>query len=148
MSFSANLDISSANASAVLIVDDIFPAGVILQMFSTDQALKMDTIILAETHKGVDGKLVAGFLPNLYPVTITLEAASPSHASLATLWQAMTVNQRLYTCHLVCTLPSIKSVFTWSTGVMKSGTPFPEMKKVLSPTTWTFNFQDFVQATI
>jgi hypothetical protein len=144
----SNLDITSANAEAILTVEQIFPAGIILQMFGTDQAVSMEAIDMAETRKGVDGKLVAGYVPVIYPVTITLEAASPSHASLATLWQAMASNKRVYAGNLVCTVPSISSVFTWSIGVLKNGAPFPSLQKTLAPTTWQFDFQDFERAGI
>lgn len=148
MSQSFNLDITSANATAILTVESIFPAGIDLQMFGTDQALSMEAIDVTETRKGVDGKLVAGYVPVIYPVTITLEASSPSARNLGTVWQAMAINRRVYACNLVCTVPSIRAVFTWTVGVMKNGTPFPSMQKVLAPTTWTFEFQDFVRAQI
>ena len=148
MSQMANFDITSANAEAVLTVEQIFPSGISLQMFGTDQAISMEAIDIAETRKGVDGKLVAGYIPAIYPVTVTLEAASPSHASLSTVWQAMAANKCVYSCNLVCTVPSIKSVFTWSSGVMKSGSPFPTLEKVLAATTWTFEFQDFERSGI
>ena len=60
----------------------------------------------------------------------------------------MAINKRVYACNLVCTVPSIKAVFAWTVGVMKSGTPFPSLQKVLAPTTWTFEFQDFTRAQI
>ena len=143
---SVNMDITSANATAVLVVDLLFPAGIALQQFGTDQALSMESIDISETRKGVDGKMVAGYVPVIYPVTITLEASSPSHHALATLWQAMAANKRIYACTLVCTMPSIRQIYTWSTGVLKSGGPFPSANKTLDPTTWVFHFQDFAKA--
>lgn len=142
------LDITSANAEAILTVEEIYPSGITLQMFGTDQALAMDAIDIAETRKGVDGKLVGGYVPVIYPVTVTLEASSPSAASLATVWQAMATNKRIYACNLVCTVPSIGVVFSWSVGIMKNGAPFPTLQKVLAPTTWQFDFQDFERASI
>lgn len=142
------LDITSANAEAILTVEEIYPSGIVLQMFGTDQALAMDAIDVAETRKGVDGKLVGGYVPVIYPVTVTLEASSPSTEALATVWQAMATNKRIYSCNLVCTVPSIGAVFTWSTGILKNGVPFPTMAKILSPTTWQFDFQDFERSTI
>ena len=139
----ANFDITSANAEAILTIEQIYPAGIVLQMFGTDQALSMEAIDVAETRKGVDGKLVGGYVPVIYPVTVTLEAASPSHVALATVWQASATNRRIYACNLVCTVPSINTVFTWSVGILKNGAPFPSMQKVLAPTTWQFDFQDF-----
>lgn len=142
----SNLDITCANASAVLTVEQIYPSGIELQMFATDQAIGMNGVNVAETRKGVDGRLVGGFVPAIYPVNITLEAASPSRQALATLWQAMTHNKRVYACNLLCTVPSIGVVYTWSIGILKNGAPFPAMQKTLAPTTWQFDFQDFEQS--
>ena len=148
MSLVQGLDITSANAEALLTVEQIYPSGIVLQMFGTDQAVAMDAIDVSETRKGVDGKLVGGYVPVIYPVTITLEASSPSMAALAAVWQAMATNKRVYACNLVCTVPSIDTVFTWSVGILKNGAPFPTLQKVLAPTTWQFDFQDFERSGI
>ena len=148
MSLVQGLDITSANAEAILTVEQIYPSGIVLQMFGTDQAVAMDAIDVSETRKGVDGKLVGGYVPVIYPVTITLEASSPSMAALAAVWQAMATNKRVYACNLVCTVPSIDTVFTWSIGILKNGAPFPTLQKVLAPTTWRFDFQDFERSGI
>lgn len=135
-------DITSANAVAVLSVDQLFPSGIELQQFATDQAVGQDSVDITETRMGVDGRMVAGFTPVIYPVTITLEASSPSAKSLGTVWRGMKTIRGIYECTLVVTVPSIGKVYTWSRGVMKSGVPFPSMKKVLDPTTWVFHFEN------
>jgi len=145
---SRNFDITSANAAAILIVEEIFPAGITLQMFGTDQAVDMGAIEIAETRKGVDGRMVAGYTPVIYPVTVTLEAASPSYASLALLLEATTRNKKPYRCNLVVTVPSISVVLVWSGGTMKSGTPAPPLHKTLEPTTWVFDFEDFERSQV
>lgn len=89
MSQVANLDITSANAEAILTVEEIYSSGITLQMFGTDQALAMEAIDISETRKGVDGKLVGGYVPVIYPVTITLEASSPSAFALAISWRSL-----------------------------------------------------------
>lgn len=142
MAVSDNMDITSANARAILIVDKLFPAGIVLQQFSTDQSVSMDEMTIVEDRMGVDGKLVAGYTPGIYPITIILEASSPSAAALSQVWQAMKTAKKIYKCTLIVSVPSIGKNYTWSTGVMKSGTPFPSLKKVLDPTTWKFDFQD------
>lgn len=142
------LDITSANAEAILVVEEIYPAGITLQMFGTDQAITQENIPTAETRKGVDGKLVGGYTPAIYPVGITLEASSPSTEALSAVWQAMATNKRVYPCHLTCTVPSIGAVFYWRTGIMKSGSLFPNLQKVLAATQWMFDFQDFERAAI
>lgn len=143
-----NFDITSANAELVLTVAEIFPAGIVLQMFGTDQAANMDAVDVTETRMGVDGKMVAGYTPVIYPVTITLEAASPSRFSMSTVWEAMAANRKIYACGLVCTLPSIGERLTWSTGVLKNGVVVPPLQKVLGPTTWLLHFEKLERARI
>lgn len=144
--FFNDFDITSANATGVMTVGGLFPAGIILQQFSTDQAVSMDSLDVTETRMGVDGRMVAGYTPGIFPVTITLEATSPTAGSFGLLWQAMKTNRTIYECTMVVTVPSVKKVFTWRRGVLKSGAPFPSMKKVLDPTTWVFHFEDMIPA--
>ena len=135
------MDITSANATAILTVDKLYPAGIELQMFGTDQAISQDKLDIAQTRMGVDGRMVAGVTPNIMPVTITLEAASPSLAALSNLWAKIDAEKRLYKCTLVCTVPAISQIFTWTNGVLFSGLPFPNLEKVLAATTWVFHFE-------
>jgi hypothetical protein len=146
MSQTVDFDITSANAELVLTVGEIFPSGIVLEMFGTDQSASMDAVDVTETRMGVDGRLVAGYTPVIYPVTITLEAASPSRFSMSTIWEAMAANRRIYACGLVCTLPSIRERLTWSTGVLKNGVVVPPLQKVLGPTTWLFHFEKLERA--
>lgn len=138
-----HIDITSANATAVLTVDELFPSGFQLQNFATDQSISTESQDITETRMGTDGKMVAGVTPSISVVTIMLEASSPSYANLAHLLDAMKANMRPYACTLTVTVPSINKVFEWSVGVLKSGTAVPALKKVLDPTTWVFHFQDF-----
>lgn len=133
-------DITSANAVLVLTAGKLFPAGVTLQGFATDQSYSQDELQVTEDRMGVDGNLVAGWIPSIKPVTIMLEASSPSYTAMATLYRAMEMARAPIICSLVATVPSIGRVFTWSEGVLKSGTPVPSGKKILDPTTWKFDF--------
>lgn len=133
-------DITSANATLILTVDNLFPQGIPLYMFATDQSYSMSELTVAETRMGVDGNLVAGFVPNPKEVNIMLEAASPSYTSLATLYRATEQKRGIYQCTLIASVPSIAQVYTWTAGVLVKGTPVPAGKKVLDPTSWTFHF--------
>ena len=135
-------NITSANASLVLTVDTIFPTGIILQQFATDQSLSMDEIQITETRMGVDGNMAAGVTLEEIPITIMLEASSPCHIYLSTIWSTMRSTKIPYTCRLVATVPSIKQIYTWTPGTMKSGMIVPAFKKVLDPTSWKFHFAD------
>lgn len=133
-------DITSANATAILTVNELFPAGIRLQQFATDQSYSMDELTIAEDRMGVDGYLVAGWVPSIKGVTIMLEASSPSYQSMAQLYRACEQKRGFYECSLTVSVPSIGKTFVWSGGVLKSGTPVPAGKKVLDPTTWKFDF--------
>ena len=133
-------DITSANAILVLTAGTLFPAGVYLQGFATDQSYSQDELAVTENRMGVDGNLVGGWVPSIKPVTIMLEASSPSYVHLSQLYRQMEMLRAPVVCTLVATVPSIMKIFTWSEGVLKSGTPVPAGKKILDPTTWKFEF--------
>lgn len=135
-------DITSANATVILTVEGLFPAGIRLEQFATDQSYSQDELTIAEDRMGVDGQLVAGWVPSIKTVTIMLEASSPSYASLAQLYRACEQKRGFYACRLVASVPGIGKTFSWTNGVLKSGTPVPAGKKVLDPTTWKFDFAD------
>ncbi|MCH5277761.1 MAG: hypothetical protein J1E80_08010 [Desulfovibrionaceae bacterium] len=135
-------DITSANATLVLVVAGLFPAGIRLQQFATDQSYSQDELTIAEDRMGVDGGLVAGWIPSIKTVTVMLEASSPSYAALSQLYRACERRRGIYECSLIASVPSIGKTFTWTGGVLKSGTPVPSAKKVLDPTTWKFDFAD------
>ena len=133
-------DITSANATVILTVDELFPAGVQLQQFGTDQSYSQGDLTVAEDRMGVDGRLVAGWVPSIKTVTITLEASSPSYGAMAQLFRACERKRGIFQCSLVARVPSIGRTFTWTSGVLKSGTLVPAGKKVLEPTSWIFDF--------
>lgn len=141
---SNNFDITSSNSSSVLTVESLFPVGITLEMFSTDSALSLENLDVTETRMGVDGKMAAGFTPNIFALTINLEAASPSFEALSQVWSAMSNNRRIYECTLVSTVPSINRVFTFTRGVMKSGVPFANIERVLAPSAWVFHFEKMI----
>ena len=136
-------NITSANAAVILTVEEIIPAGVQLQHFSTDQSFGQTDITIAEDRMGVDGHLAAGWIPSIKPVTISLEANSPSLPYLEMVLRAMETNKRTYECTLVATLPSVREIFTWTKGILKSGT-LTSGKKVLDPTSWLFDFANII----
>lgn len=141
-----NKDITSANATAIMTVDMLYPAGFQLQMFGADAAINQDTVQVADTRMGVDGFMVAGFTPSIKAVTITLEAASPTFSYMMNIKRAMESTRRPYQCTLVCTVPSIFRIFTWTGGVLREGSAFPNMAQMLEPTTWTFHFENMKTA--
>ena len=133
-------NITSANASVMLVVETIIPAGVQLSHFSTDAAFDASEVTIVEDRMGVDGHLAAGWVPAIKTVKVDLEAGSPSMWFLDMVARAMENNRTVYKCTLVATIPSIRRIYTWSEGVLKTGTMVNNAKKVLDPTSWTFDF--------
>ena len=134
-----SMDITSAN-SVVTLQCSLF--SVRLQQFSADMAYEGEDDQVAETRIGVDGKMVAGQVPNIKVVNIHLEASSPSLQYLQLLKRAMEVNRTVYPVNMVISQPSIGKRITYSTGVLQSAKDLADGKKVLEPTQWTFHFQD------
>jgi hypothetical protein len=135
-----NYDITSANSTAVLVIEEIAPNGVQLEGYSTDGGISGDAIDIVESQMGVDGTAAFGYTPSFHSLTITLKANSPSCDTLSALWEAMQVNRRIYPCTLVITAPSLKKTFIYSEGTLKNGSPFPAIARVHSETTWQFDF--------
>jgi hypothetical protein len=54
----------------------------------------------------------------------------------------MEKNRKIYECQMVISIPSIGRRITYSKGVLVSAKDLPDGKKVLDPTTWTFNFEN------
>jgi hypothetical protein len=134
-------DITSANAELVLTVDNLYPNGIVLQQASVDSFAASDNVQTAETRMGVDGKMAAGVVPNIIPLTISLEANSPSAKLLANVRQAMISNKELYRCTLTIRIPSIGETHVFNRGVLQSGNVFPAIQRVLAPTQWVFHFE-------
>ena len=135
-------NITSANASLVLIAETVIPTGVKLEHFSTDSAFELSEVTVTEDRMGVDGNLAAGWIPSIKTVKIDLEAGSPSMWYMDMLARYMENNRTVYKCTLIATIPSIRKIYTWTGGVLKSGSIVNNAKKVLDPTSWTFDFAD------
>ena len=136
-------NITSANATAIMVIDTLFPVGFALEAFSTDQSIAMGEDTVTETRMGVDGKMAAGFVPSIKTVTISFEEFSPSVAYLE-----MQANKKIYDVTLVVTVPSVNRVFTFTGGVLKTGKPFADHKKVLDPVNWGFDFEKMIPTKI
>lgn len=134
-------NITSANATAYMVVKDLYPAGFPLNNFSTDQAIDQAEDTIAETRMGVDGYMAAGYTPSIKAVTLQFEAASPSVQFLNNLYLASQKNRRTYETTLVINVPAVGKVYTYTGGVLKTGKALPALKKVLDPVSYGFDFE-------
>lgn len=134
-------NITSANATAYMVVKELYPTGFALNNFSTDQAIDQAEDTVAETRMGVDGYMAAGYTPSIKAVTLQFEAASPSVPYLNNLYLASQKNRRTYECMLVVKVPAVNKIYTYTGGVLKTGKPMPGLKKTLDPVTYAFDFE-------
>ena len=141
-------DITSANSTLVLTVENLYPAGVKIEGFSTDNSFAMDDDTIAETHMGVDGKLTAGFTPSEKSVTLTLDAGSSSYEVLCNIYNMSKTNMTVLDTSMQITVPALGKEFSFKNGVMVTGHPLPAGEKVLGNTNWTFHFGKFDTSSI
>lgn len=134
-------NITSANATAYMVVKDLYPTGFALNNFATDQAIDEGEDTIAETRIGVDGNMAAGYIPTIKTVTITFEAASPSVPYMNNIYLASQKNLRTYECTLVITVPATGKTYTYSKGVLKTAKALPALKNVLDPVSYGFDFE-------
>lgn len=134
-------NITSANSTGVLVVASIFPAGIVLENFGTDQAITQDEETIANATMGVDGKLSTSFKPSPKNVTLTFSAAADARDSLDTVKVTMEANKTPYECTLVFTIPSISKVYTYRGGVMVGATGIPNVKAELEQMNYKFVFE-------
>lgn len=139
------MNITSSNAIIVYKDNMLVKAGMSLAKFATDQSLTSDEVAVAETRMGVDGKMAAGYTPNITPVTIMFEADSPSwrliEQSMNIAKQAKTVVE----CEIIVTVPSVAKVYNYKKGVIKSLTNLA-LKKVLDPVTLKMDFEEVISS--
>lgn len=135
------MDITSANAAAVMTVDELFPAGFSLENFATDQSVTQDEETLAEVRTGVDGKLAGGFVPSSKVVHFSLEPCSPSVPYVDQLIKSMETNKRIYKIGMTVTIPAIGKVYTYENGILTTAKTFPDAKKVLDPQAFAITFE-------
>ncbi len=134
-------DITASNATAILTVESLFPNGFKLQQFSTDTFASTSDDTYAETRMGIDLQMVAGYVDQIKTVTITLEPSSPSVVNMNHIIAASRANKRIYLCQLLISLPSISRGYQYTNGVLKTGKFMPDIKKVLDPIQYTFDFE-------
>lgn len=134
-------DITSANSIIILTCKELFPAGVKLQQFSTDQSISQGDEEMTSDRIGVDGKMVAGWVPTIKTVTISLEASSPSASVFDLIYKYSQSSRKVYWINLIVNVPSLGKVLTYRNGVLKNWKLMPDHKQVLDPISAVIDFE-------
>ena len=125
--------ITSANSVFTLILPTLYPVPQVLQGYAADDAFAADAVDWAETVMGVDGKMSAGYTPNVTKMTISFQPDSASIQVFDFWLGAMKVAQEVYFASGTIQLPSVGKSYTLTNGVLTSAKPLPDAKKVLQP---------------
>lgn len=132
--------LTTANSQMMLSVTTLFPTPVPIQGYATDDAFDTDEIESAETKMGVDGRLSAGYTPYEVPLSIHLQADSPSN-DLFDAWVAFEAqNKEKYVCNGTILIQGTGKLHTFTRGFLVKGSVMPAAKKTLDPRVFTIHF--------
>ena len=140
--------ITSANASVVLSIPDVFNVDQILAGFAADDAFTQQAFKMTEQRMGVDGILSAGYTPSPKPFGITFQPDSPSILVFDTWGLAHIAAKEALQASMVITMPSIGKAFNFNVGWLDDFKALPDAKKVLEPQTYTIIWQDIIAVPI
>lgn len=136
-----NRNITSADSTLIMIIENLYPAGIKFEQYSTDSAFAMGDEEYAETRMGVDWYMVAGAINNPKQITVTLEPSSPTIPYLEAWMRAERTNKKKYWCSATINIPSLQKTFVFKNGVIKAGKMMPDANRTLQPRSYVFDFE-------
>ena len=134
-------DVTSANVQIILACEDLYPSGVKLEGFSADSVMTADGVDQSENRRGVDGRMVSGVVKNIQPVSIVLEANSPSLEVFETIRDAMSANCKPYELTLTVFVPALEKTIVFRRGALKNGPNLRAFRRPFSPRRGPWNFR-------
>ena len=130
--------ITAANTVIQFQCEGIYDDWLRLVGAQSDSFLTMADITMAQTRLGVDGKQSMGWIPHEVPLTLSLEANSPSRMVMENVQNDFTQNSEVRLCKFQVSYPSIKQRQVFSgTMVTKSGGT--GIAQLLNGSTYVFN---------
>jgi len=130
--------ITAANSVVLFTAAGYFDQAIRLQGYQVDNAFSFGDATTGETRIGVDGKQSGGWVSHEIPVTVFLEANSPSRASMEDFRAWCNANQETAVCTLDVTIPSIGRRIQAS-GFLVSQSGGPSAQKLINGTQYVFN---------
>lgn len=111
----------------------VFSAPFTLQGFATDDVFSTESLDIAETAMGVDGKLSAGYVPKPVMQRIMLQADSPSIDYFEAIYAAQVAQRATYPFTGVMVIPATEKTYNGNRGFLIGYSPTPTAKKTLQP---------------
>jgi hypothetical protein len=123
--------ITSANVFLTLSQTILFPTPQSIQGFMADDVFDTPQVRTKEVLMGVDGTLSFGFVWAARPVTVALQANSPSLSFFDTINAQEEAAQDVYPISGTLIYPSISTRFTLVNGAMTDYKFIPDAKRTL-----------------
>lgn len=139
-------DITSANSILALGVTNFYAAPQTLSGFAADDMYSMANVDIKEVLLGADGRLSAGWIPQIKVLEIMLQADSPSTTFFEAVYAAEQAAQAPFFFFGSIIQPAVKKLYTLGNGVMKNYSPLADGKKVLQPRKFEIHFQSVIGA--
>lgn len=137
----ANNTITSADSIFALTVTNLFPSAQTLEGYAADAMFALGDTEMAQSVRGADGKLSAGFVFGEYLQTITIMPDSPSRQIFET-WQLTSLTAKaVFRCNATIILPAIGKKFTLTNGVLQRVKAMPDAQRVLQAMTFQINWE-------
>lgn len=123
--------ITSADAIMMLTVTNLYPTAQQIQGFAAEDIFDTEALELAQTVRGADGKLSAGFIYGDLPQTIHIMPDSDSRVIFDTWATTSRTSVAVFRCNMTLILPAIGRKYTLTNGVLKRWKAMPDAKRVL-----------------
>lgn len=136
--------ITAANSVLTLSVANLYPIPQTIQGYAADDAFSTDSVVRAETQRGVDGRQSSGYVFNSSTFTINIMPDSPSLVIFETLDNAQKAAREVFICSGQVQLPSIGRKYTLVNGVLSTSTPITNVRRVLQSVQYVFTFEDII----
>jgi hypothetical protein len=140
--------LTAANSVILLSVQGLFSTPVQLQGFAADDIFDTDQLDIAEVVMGVDGKMSAGWVPQIVKQNYSLQADSDSVYFFETWYQAQQRVREVYTAVGSILLPATGRKYNMAKGILSGYSPTPSAKKTLQPRKFTVAWEAITQAPI
>lgn len=121
----ADKTITAMNSVLILTHPVLYPAGVKIEGFSTDQMISADDAEKSVAQMGVDGKMSVGRVPYLTAWTITLSPDSDSNTVFENIEKYERIQREVSKMTFAFTIPALNEARTFSKTVVTNYNPLP-----------------------
>ena len=134
--------LTGASAIITIVIPQLFPTPVQLQGFAADDVYDMDSIEVAETLMGVDGRLSGGFVWKEIKQNFSLQADSASNALFENWYAAQVTGLDAFTAEGRTNIRATGQTYISTRGFLTTYTPAPSVGKLLKPRKYSVTWQN------